>query len=403
MGAVFRRDRPARHRRGLRRRLRGELAARGRARGVGAASATTSGCPGFLTHRLDRPLGRLDRRAGRLSAVRLQALPRGPAPGDWKWTVAPIDPAWLPELVAPAARLGELTAAAAAVTGLPAGLPVIAAAADKACEVLGSGAVTPDVVGISYGTAATANITSPRYVEPIPLDPAVPGGDPRRLDPRDPGLSRLLDGRVVQARVRGPRGRRGRNARGIAPETLFEELPRAVPAGSDGPGAPAVLVTGRAHPRPGGAGRDHRVQRGPHPGPPVPGDARRAGLRPARGRGTHGRAAPASRSTACASRAAGHRVRPQCSSRRTCSGSRWAAPTRTRRRPWARPSTRRSALGSIRDVASAAEAMIHVAETASPTRARTRATRSCTRASTGRCTTGSARSTGVAASAERGA
>ena len=67
------------------------------------------------------------------------------------------------------ARLGELTPAAAEATGLPAGLPVIAAAADKACEVLGSGALTPDVASLSYGTTATVNTT---------IDPL------RRADPR---------------------------------------------------------------------------------------------------------------------------------------------------------------------------------------------------------------------------
>ncbi len=93
---------------------------------------------------------------------------------------------------------------------------------DKACEVLGSGAVTPDVLGLSYGTAATANVTSARYVEPIPLIPPFPAAIPGRLDPRDAGLSRVLDGGVVQARVRGPRGGRVAAERGVAPETLFE-------------------------------------------------------------------------------------------------------------------------------------------------------------------------------------
>ena len=41
------------------------------------------------------------------------------------------------EVVPPTGRLGELKGPAADALGLPAGLPVIAAAADKACEVLG--------------------------------------------------------------------------------------------------------------------------------------------------------------------------------------------------------------------------------------------------------------------------
>ena len=135
------------------------------------------GLSGFLTYRLT---GRwVDSTAAQVGYLPFDYKRfRWASPGDWKWTVAPIDPAWLPELVAPAQRLGELSAAAAEATGLPAGLPVVAAAADKACEVLGSGAITPDVVGISYGTAATANVTSARYVEPIPLIPPFPAAIP---------------------------------------------------------------------------------------------------------------------------------------------------------------------------------------------------------------------------------
>jgi len=190
------------------------------------------GLSGFLTHRLT---GRwVDSTAAQVGYLPFDYKRfRWAAPGDWKWTVAPIDPGWLPELVAPAQRLGELTAAAAEVTGMPAGLPVIAAAADKACEVLGSGAVTPDVVGISYGTAATANITSPRYVEPIPLIPPFPAAIPGEW---------TLETQVYRGywmvewfkREFGDREVAEAATRGIAPEVLFDELARTVPAGSDG-------------------------------------------------------------------------------------------------------------------------------------------------------------------------
>jgi sugar (pentulose or hexulose) kinase len=95
-------------------------------------------------------------------------------PSHWSWTVAPVDPAWLPALVQPTERLGEVSAAAAEATGLPAGLPIIAAAADKACEVLGSGAIDPATPSVSFGTAATVNTTMTRYVEAIPLIPPFP-------------------------------------------------------------------------------------------------------------------------------------------------------------------------------------------------------------------------------------
>jgi len=158
---------------------------------------------------------------------------RWAAPGDWKWTVAPVDRAWLPELVPPTADLGQLTAAAAAHTGLPVGCRVIASAADKACEVLGSGAVTSDTLGLSYGTAATANVTSARYVEPIPLIPPFPSAIPGQWD---------LETQVYRGywmvewfkREFGDREVAEATARGVTPEALLDDLVRTVPPGSDG-------------------------------------------------------------------------------------------------------------------------------------------------------------------------
>ena len=76
---------------------------------------------------------------------------------DWKWRVLPgINPEILPELVAPGQPLGEIAAAAAAETGIPKGLPLIAAAADKACEVIGSGSLESSIGCLSYGTTATS-------------------------------------------------------------------------------------------------------------------------------------------------------------------------------------------------------------------------------------------------------
>src|SRR5262249_45949908 len=99
-------------------------------------------------------------------------------PGHWQWQAAPLGAAWPPELVAPRGVLRDLTAEAATVIGLPAGTPVASAAADKACEVLGSGALTPEVGSISYGTTATINTTQRHYVEAVPLVPPYPAAVP---------------------------------------------------------------------------------------------------------------------------------------------------------------------------------------------------------------------------------
>lgn len=70
----------------------------------------------------------------------------------------------LPELVDPGGLLGEVTAEAAAATGLPVGLPVYATANDKAVEALGCGLLDAGTTLLSLGTYVAA--TTVGSVEP---------------------------------------------------------------------------------------------------------------------------------------------------------------------------------------------------------------------------------------------
>jgi sugar (pentulose or hexulose) kinase len=97
---------------------------------------------------------------------------------DWKWQAVPMHRDMLVDLVPPTGQLGEISAEAAEATGIPAGLPLIAAAADKACEVIGAGSLDAHTGCISYGTTATITNTQRRYVEPIPLIPPYPAAAP---------------------------------------------------------------------------------------------------------------------------------------------------------------------------------------------------------------------------------
>ncbi|HZM66856.1 MAG TPA: FGGY-family carbohydrate kinase [Nakamurella sp.] len=92
----------------------------------------------------------------------------------WRWSQHPepyretgIAPGMLFELVDPGELLGQVTKAAAAVTGLPAGLPVYATANDKAVEALGCGLRTDDTLLVSLGTYITAMTvgTSPTIID----------------------------------------------------------------------------------------------------------------------------------------------------------------------------------------------------------------------------------------------
>ncbi|MEJ5375418.1 MAG: FGGY-family carbohydrate kinase [bacterium] len=96
---------------------------------------------------------------------------------DWKWQL-PITRDQLPELVDPGAIMGAITPRSSQQTGIPPGTPVIAAASDKACEVIGCGGLEPWVGCISYGTTATINVTHKKYLEPVPLIPAYPSAIP---------------------------------------------------------------------------------------------------------------------------------------------------------------------------------------------------------------------------------
>ncbi|MGE5222187.1 MAG: FGGY-family carbohydrate kinase [Omnitrophica WOR_2 bacterium] len=152
---------------------------------------------------------------------------------DWKWQAVPMDLAVLPDLAPPASPLGEITQTAAEATGIPAGLPLIAAAADKACEVIGAGCLEPNLGCLSYGTTATINTTHRKYVELIPLIPPYPSAVPGAY---------CLEAQIYRGfwmvswfkQEFGEHEQRLAEERGIEPEALFDELVTRVPAGSMG-------------------------------------------------------------------------------------------------------------------------------------------------------------------------
>ncbi len=152
---------------------------------------------------------------------------------DWKWRAARVEPAKLPELVPPGQRLGTISAAAAKATGIPEGLPMIAAAADKACEVLGAGCTTPEAASLSLGTTATINTTSRRYVEVVPLIPPFPAALPGAYSTEIQIyrgfwlVSWFLKEFAASERVIA-------EAEGVSVEAVLERAITTIPAGSEG-------------------------------------------------------------------------------------------------------------------------------------------------------------------------
>jgi sugar (pentulose or hexulose) kinase len=152
---------------------------------------------------------------------------------DWKWQAVPMDPKVLPDLIPPAGELGAITPAASEATGIPQGLPLIAAAADKACEVIGAGCLDPRIGCLSYGTSASINTTHRKYVEVIPLIPPYPAAVPGSYSLE----IQIYRGYWMVSWFKQEFGLREQGIaeeRGIAPEVLFDELVRAVPPGSQG-------------------------------------------------------------------------------------------------------------------------------------------------------------------------
>ncbi len=152
---------------------------------------------------------------------------------DWRWAMLSMTPDMLPELVQPGESMGEITVEASLQTGVPVGTPVIASASDKACEIIGSGGNKPHIGCMSYGTTATINMTSKRYVESIPYMPPYPSAIP------DFFCSEVMIYRGFWMvswfkKEFGQREQKIAEEKGIEPEQLFDELVNKVPAGSMG-------------------------------------------------------------------------------------------------------------------------------------------------------------------------
>lgn len=152
---------------------------------------------------------------------------------DWKWQAVPMPIEVLPNLVPATGVLGYVTKTASQQTGIPENLPLIAAAADKACEVIGAGCIEPHQACLSFGTTATINTTHTKYMEITPLLPPYPSAIPGKFS---------LEMQIYRGywmvtwfkREFGMNEQRLAKTRGVEPEALFDDLIKSVPPGSDG-------------------------------------------------------------------------------------------------------------------------------------------------------------------------
>lgn len=153
---------------------------------------------------------------------------------DIKWKMFPaIRREQLPHLVKSSETMGRISKKASSETGIPEGIPVIAAATDKACEVLGSGCLSPEIACLSFGTTATIETTNSKYVEIVPFLPPYPSAVPGSYNTEvmiyrgywmvSWFKNEFAHNEVLLAKKKG-----------ISPEVLLDQMAGSIPPGSMG-------------------------------------------------------------------------------------------------------------------------------------------------------------------------
>jgi len=153
--------------------------------------------------------------------------------GGMNTKLFPIEPEKLTNLVKPSELIGFITNEAAQQTGLPEKLPLIAAAADKACEVLGSGCITPEIACLSYGTTATIETVNSKYIEVLRFFPSYPSAIPDHFNTE----VMIYRGYWMINWFKNEFGHKEvelAKTTGKTPEQLFDEMIKDIPPGSMG-------------------------------------------------------------------------------------------------------------------------------------------------------------------------
>jgi len=194
------------------------------------AYVTTSS--GYVTHRLTGTF--------RDTAANYQGA--WPVDTDtWRWSTDEASYAatgmrrqQLFELVDPGEQLGSVTAAAAAATGLPVGLPVIATANDKAVEALGCGLLDPTTLLVSLGTYIAGMSVGDRNTSDATDFWTNFGSEPGRYLYESGGIRRGMWTVSWFRDLLGPDAAAAAEAAGERVEERLNREAESVPAGSDG-------------------------------------------------------------------------------------------------------------------------------------------------------------------------
>ena len=137
------------------------------------------------------------------------------------------------KIVKPETIMGKVTAKAAEETGIAAGIPLIASGSDKSCETLGLSVISNDKAALSFGTTATINFSTDKYVEPEPYMPAYCSVVDGRWNPE----KEVLRGYWLVSwfkREFAAKECMDAEAEGVSPEEILNRRLKEVPAGCNG-------------------------------------------------------------------------------------------------------------------------------------------------------------------------
>ena len=159
----------------------------------------------------------------------------------WKWSDDPevlrrcqIPREMLFELVNPGDLLGQMTKEAAEATGIPAGLPVVATASDKAVEALGAGSLAGNVALVSLGTYIASMIEGAEYIGEAETFWTNLASVPHKYIYESGGIRRGMSTVSWIKDLLGEDIIRQAKALGISAEDYLNRGAGALPAGSEG-------------------------------------------------------------------------------------------------------------------------------------------------------------------------
>jgi len=159
----------------------------------------------------------------------------------WRWSDDPevlarhgVPRELLVELVMPGEVIGPLTAEVAAATGMPAGVPVVHTANDKAVEMLGTGSLGPTTALVSLGTYIAGMVHGDRNVAEPQHFWTNFASVPHRYLYESNGVRRGMWTLTWFLDLLGPETAAAATASGRSREEYLEREAAVVPAGSDG-------------------------------------------------------------------------------------------------------------------------------------------------------------------------